>query len=54
MTTSKTKKSVQLSVGGLVLIGIIALCMSMFAIERIDSGQTGIIVQRPDIQTIAW
>lgn len=44
MTTTKTKKSVQLSVGGIILIAIIALCVSMFAVERIDSGQTGIIV----------
>ena len=44
MTTSKTKKSVQLSVGGIILISVIALCVSMFAVERIDSGQTGIIV----------
>ena len=44
MTTSKTKKSVQLSVGGIVLIAVISLCVSMFAVERIDSGQTGIIV----------
>ena len=44
MTTSKTKKSVQISIGGIILIGVIALCVSMFAIERIDSGQTGIIV----------
>ena len=44
MTTSKTKKNVQFSIGGIVLIAIVALCVSMFAIERIDSGQTGIIV----------
>ena len=44
MTTSKTKKSVQISIGGIILIGVIALCVSMFAIDRIDSGQTGIIV----------
>ena len=44
MTTSSTKKSVQLSIGGIALVAIIALCVSMFAVERIDSGQTGIIV----------
>ena len=44
MTTSKTKKSVQLSIGGIALVAVITLLVSMFAIERIDSGQTGIIV----------
>ena len=44
MNTSKTKKSMQVGIGGVVIIGIIVLCMTMFAIERIDSGQTGIIV----------
>ena len=44
MTTSKTKKSVQLSIGGIALVAVITLLVSMFAVERIDSGQTGIIV----------
>ena len=44
MTTSKTKRGIQVSIGGIILIAIISVCISMFAIERIDSGQTGIIV----------
>ena len=44
MNTSKTKKSMQVGIGGIVIICIIILCTTMFAIERIDSGQTGIIV----------
>ena len=44
MTTTKAKKSLQFSIGGIILITVIAVCISMFAIERIDSGQTGIIV----------
>ena len=34
----------QVGIGGIIVIGFIVLCMTMFAIERIDSGQTGIIV----------
>ena len=44
MNTSKAKKSVQVGIGGVVVIGIVVLCLTMFAVERIDSGQTGIIV----------
>ena len=41
-----TTKNSTLKVGaaGVVVLGIAVLFMVMFAIERIDSGQTGIIV----------
>ena len=40
-----TKKStVKLGVAGIVGIAVVMLFMVMFAVERIDSGQTGIIV----------
>ncbi|MDE6798710.1 MAG: SPFH domain-containing protein [Phocaeicola sp.] len=44
MNTSKTKTGLKVGIGGLVVIGIFALVLIMFAVERIDSGQTGIIV----------
>lgn len=44
MNTSKTKKGLKLGVGGIVLLGVLFLVFTMFAVERIDSGQTGIIV----------
>ncbi|MBE6288044.1 MAG: SPFH domain-containing protein [Mediterranea massiliensis] len=43
MVTTK-KKTVQFSAAGIVVIGIVILFMTMYSIERIDSGQTGIIV----------
>ena len=38
------KKTTTVGISGVVLIGAIVLFMVMFAVERIDSGQTGIIV----------
>lgn len=43
MTTTK-KKTVQFSAAGIVVVGLLVLFMTMYSIERIDSGQTGIIV----------
>lgn len=49
MATNKTKTSIKFSFAGSILLTIIAfiiaLCVSMFKIDRIDSGQTGIIVK---------
>ncbi|WP_455674804.1 SPFH domain-containing protein [Phocaeicola sp.] len=44
MNTSKTKMGLRLGVGGIIFFGIVILLFTMFAVERIDSGQTGIIV----------
>ena len=44
MSTSKTKTGLKIGVGGAIVVGIFMLLIMMFAIERIDSGQTGIIV----------
>ena len=39
-----TGKVIKLSIGGIIAACIGVLFLAMFAIERIDSGQTGIIV----------
>ena len=44
MNTSKTKTGLRVGIGGIAVIGILVLFIMMFAVERIDSGQTGIIV----------
>ena len=44
MNTSSVKKNMKIGIGGIVFIVIVVCVLSMFAIERIDSGQTGIIV----------
>ena len=44
MNTSKTKTGLRLGIGGIAVIVILVLFIMMFAVERIDSGQTGIIV----------
>ena len=38
------KSTVRVGAAGVAVIGIIVLFLVMFAVERIDSGQTGIIV----------
>ena len=38
------KNVVKLSIGGIIAAGIAVIFLAMFAVERIDSGQTGIIV----------
>lgn len=42
--TTKKSKSVNLTIGSIILVAVIAVCVSMLAVARIDSGQTGIIV----------
>ena len=39
-----TKSTVKMGAAGIIVIAIFVVVFSMFAIERIDSGQTGIIV----------
>ena len=43
MSVNKSS-TVKIGAAGAVVIGLVVLLMMMFAIERIDSGQTGIIV----------
>ncbi|MDE5701767.1 MAG: SPFH domain-containing protein, partial [Bacteroides sp.] len=38
------KSTVKMGATGVAVIGVIVLFLVMFAVERIDSGQTGIIV----------
>ncbi len=38
------KSTVKIGAAGVAVIGIIVLFLAMFAVERVDSGQTGIIV----------
>ena len=42
--TSKAKSGLKFSLGAVILGGVLFLFTMMYAIERIDSGQTGIIV----------
>ena len=38
------KSTLKVGLSGIVLIGVLVLFLAMYSIERIDSGQTGIIV----------